>query len=96
MYIFDWDPRKAARNFKLHRVTFEEASTLFADPLAITATDPDHSDDEERFVDIGLSDHGRIIVVSYTERGDTIRLITARPATRRERRTYEEQKETRS
>ena len=91
MYIFEWDAHKAARNVKLHRVTFQEASTVFSDPLAITAADPDHSHEEDRSVDIGLSDRGRIIVVSYTERGDTIRIITARKATRRELASYEEE-----
>ena len=94
MYIFEWNARKAERNAKLHGITFREASTVFADPMATTATDPDHSDDEDRFIDIGLSDLGRIIVVSYAERGDTIRIISARAATRGERHTYEE--ETRS
>jgi uncharacterized DUF497 family protein len=91
MYIFEWDTRKAARNVKLHGVTFQEASTVFSDPLAITTSDPDHSREEDRFVDIGSSDRSRIIVVSYTERGDRIRIITARKATRRELSSYEEE-----
>ena len=94
MYIFEWDTPKAARNVKLHGVTFQEASTVFGDPLAITAADSDHSSEEDRFIDIGLSDRDRVIVVSYTERGDTIRIISAREATSRERHIYEE--ETRS
>ena len=91
MYIFEWDTRKANRNAKLHGVTFREASTVFGDRLAITTADSDHSDEEDRFIDIGLSDRARIIVVSYTERGDTIRIISARLATSGERHNYEEE-----
>ena len=91
MYVFDWDVRKAASNVRLHGITFQEASTVFGDPLAITVADPDHSGEESRFVDLGMSDRGRIIVVSYTERGEIIRIISARNATRRERQTYEEE-----
>lgn len=87
---FEWDKRKADSNLRAHGVSFREATTVFADPLSITISDPDHSRAEMRFVDIGLSHRGRLLVVSYTERGDRIRLISARFATRNERRQYEE------
>jgi uncharacterized DUF497 family protein len=88
---FEWDPRKAAANRRKHRVTFEEAATAFADPLSVTVPDPDHSPARElRYILIGRSDLGRLLVVSHAERGATIRLISARPATRRERGQYEE------
>jgi uncharacterized DUF497 family protein len=87
---FEWDTRKAISNLKEHGVSFDEATTIFADTLSITIADPDHSTSETRFVDIGLSHTGRLLVVSYTERGDRIRIISARLPTRRERRQYEE------
>lgn len=87
---FEWDDRKANSNLRTHGVSFREAATVFADPLSITIPDPDHSATELRFIDIGNSYAGRILVVSYTERGDNIRLISARPATRKERSQYEE------
>lgn len=87
---FEWDKRKADSNLRARRVSFREATTVFADPLSITISDPDHSMAEMRFVDIGLSYRGRLLVVSYTERADRIRLISARLATRNERRQYEE------
>jgi len=87
---FEWDERKAALNLREHGVSFREAATIFGDPLSLTISDPDHSVAEMRFIDIGLSHRGRVLVVSYTERGDNIRLISARPATRREQRQYEE------
>jgi len=87
---FVWDARKALRNWRIHRVSFEEAVTTFADPFSLTIADPDHSVDEERFVLLGLSDRRRLLVTAHTERGDEIRLISARRATRRERRVYEE------
>ena len=89
---FEWDKRKAKSNLRLHGVSFIEASTVFADPLSLTIYDPDHSMTEMRFVDIGASHSGRLLVVSYTERGDRIRLISARAATADERRQYEEGK----
>lgn len=85
---FEWDTRKARRNVEKHGVTFEEAATAFADPQSLTEFDPDHSEDEERFVLVGASHAGRLIVVVHTDRGDTIRIISARIATRRERKTY--------
>lgn len=87
---FEWDTRKAESNLKAHGVSFHEATTVFADPLSITISDPDHSSVEARFLDIGLSYLGRLLVVSYTERGDKIRLISARLGTRNERKQYEE------
>ena len=89
---FEWDERKAGSNLKQHGVSFREATTVFADPLSITISDPDHSSLERRFVDIGLSHRGRLLVVSYTERGHIIRLISARFANRPERIQYEEAK----
>jgi uncharacterized protein len=87
---FEWDSEKAQANLKKHRVGFEEASTVFADPMSITIQDPDHSHGEARFLDIGLSRAGRLLVVAYTERGNRIRVINARPATRREKDAYED------
>ena len=87
---FEWDNRKADSKLRAHGVSFREATTVFADLLSITISDPDHSTAEMRFVDIGLSRLGRLLVVSYTERGNRIRLISARPAARNERRQYEE------
>jgi len=87
---FTWDPKKAAANLRKHEVSFEEAVTAFGDPLSLTVPDPDHSAREARFVLIGHSDTGRLLVVVHTERPDQIRLITARIATRHERQTYEE------
>ena len=87
---FDWDPRKAAANQRKHSVSFEEASTVFADDYSLTGTDPDHSAAEERFITFGMSQSGRLLVVSHTEQGDTIRIFSARRATRSERKLYEE------
>jgi len=87
---FVWDSRKAARNLKKHGVSFEEASTALADDYAVTGADPDHSVGESRWITFGISDRGRLLVVSHTEDGDIIRLISARPATRSERKLYEE------
>ena len=87
---FEWDPRKAAANLAKHRVSFEEAATVFGDPLGGIVADPRHSSGEERFVLLGLSQIRRLLAVMYAERGGTIRIISARPATRRERRDYEE------
>ena len=89
-YKFDWDPAKAARNLKDHKVAFEEASTVFGDPLAMLMADPDHSQDEERYLLLGMSIRRRLLVVSFAERPPLTRLISAREATRRERRQYEE------
>jgi uncharacterized protein len=87
---FEWDGKKAKRNLKKHGVSFEEASTTFSDPLARTIPDPLHSGEEDRFVNLGESRRGRLLVVVFTERGDKLRIISARIATRRERKNYEE------
>ncbi|MBM4020049.1 MAG: BrnT family toxin [Planctomycetes bacterium] len=86
---FEWDANKARANRAKHGVSFDEASTAFGDPLSITISDPLHSEDEERFVLIGRSLRNRLLVVVHTERGDRIRIISARPATRSERLRYE-------
>ena len=86
---FEWDAQKAALNLVKHGVSFDEASTVFGDPLAGTILDPRHSSDELRFVTIGLSAYRRLIVVAHVERDDRTRIISARRATRRERRRYE-------
>jgi uncharacterized DUF497 family protein len=88
--IFTWDRRKAAANLQKHGVDFREAATIFHDPLSTTFPDEDHSEFEHRFLTIGESIRRRVLVVAHTEEGDTIRIISARPATRRERRFYEE------
>jgi uncharacterized protein len=85
---FEWDPEKARRNIAKHGVSFEEAATAFADSLSITRFDPDHSEDEDRFLLLGATHAGRLVVVAHTDRGNSIRIISARIATRRERRTY--------
>lgn len=87
---FEWDEKKAKGNLRKHRVSFEEASTVFRDPLSATGRDPDHSIGEDRFVTFGLSSRGRLLVVSHTERGDKVRIISARPAKKGEREIYEE------
>ena len=90
MLSFEWDPSKAESNERKHGVTFSEAATAFGDPLSLTIPDPEHSVGEARSVLVGLSFQGRLVVVVHVERGDSIRLISARLATRVERRAYEE------
>jgi len=90
---FEWDPSKDTSNTEKHGVGFEEASTVFSDPLSITIGDPDHSDEEFRFLTIGVSVQNRLIVVIHTDRSESIRLISARSATPRERRNYEQQED---
>jgi hypothetical protein len=87
---FEWDEKKAKENIKKHRVSFEEAKTVFNDPLSVTIYDPDHSIDEYRYIDIGLSSKNRLIVVSYLEKGEKIRIVSSRKATKKEQRDYEE------
>jgi uncharacterized DUF497 family protein len=87
---FTWDPTKAAANLRKHGVGFAEAATAFADPWSATVPDPDHSASESRFILMGRSAQQRLLVVVHVERGDTLRLISARLATRLERRRYEE------
>jgi hypothetical protein len=87
---FGWDPQKDEENRTKHGVSFEEASTVFGDPLAATIPDPDHSETEMRFVTMGLSSTGRLVVVSHTEEEDDLfRIISAREATSHERKAYE-------
>jgi uncharacterized DUF497 family protein len=87
---FEWDGNKAARNLSKHGVSFEGAKTVFDDPLYIDFYDPDHSEDEARYLIIGASNRRRLMIVSYTEKDDSIRLISAREVTRSEREAYEE------
>ena len=86
---FEWDPEKAAANAKKHGVEFGEAMTIFGDPLEVTISDPDHSEDEQRFVSVGTSTAGRLLVVTYTERAGRTRIINAREASAQERKHYE-------
>src|SRR3989338_2133823 len=86
---FEWDGEKAKKNLKKHKVSFDEATAVFIHPFSITVPAPDHSVDEQRYIDIGSSDNGRVLVVVYTERGSNIRII-CRKATSLERKLYEE------
>jgi uncharacterized DUF497 family protein len=86
---FEWDGSKATANVKKHRVSFDEAVTVFYDPLAATFEDPDHAHDESRLVTVGYSARGRLLVVCHVERGGAVRLISARRATSRERKRHE-------
>jgi hypothetical protein len=88
---FDWDPEKAGSNEQKHGVAFSEAATAFGDPLSITIPDPDHSEGEARFVLVELTYQGRLVVVAHAEAADRIRIISARPTTRAERRIYEQE-----
>lgn len=87
---FEWDENKAKENIRNHKVSFDEASTIFKDPFSITIFDPDHSIAEDRYVDIGCSSTGRVLVVVYTERGQSMRIISCRKAEPNERRKHEE------
>ncbi|BAU14470.1 hypothetical protein LEP3755_50170 [Leptolyngbya sp. NIES-3755] len=87
---FEWNDNKAASNLSKHKVSFEEAKSVFANPLYVDFYDPDHSENEERFLIVGESNCGRLLIVSYTEREKVIRLISAREVTRAEREAYEE------
>lgn len=88
----EWDPKKAESNERAHGVGFHEAATVLEDPLSTTFPDPDHSVDEKRYLTIGASTTGRILVVAHTDRAEAVRLISARRVTRRERKFYEEGK----
>lgn len=88
---FEWDPRKAEINLRKHGVSFTEAGTVFGDDLAITVPDPDHSNDEDRYITIGWSDRRRLLMISHTDRGNRIRIISARELTKVERKEYEEE-----
>ncbi|GCL59817.1 BrnT family toxin [Microcystis aeruginosa] len=86
---FEWNKNKAVKNLSKQGVSFEEAKTVFDDPLYVDFYDPEHSESEERYLIVGESDRGRLLIVSYTERGDVIRLISAREVTQTEREAYE-------
>jgi len=88
--IYEWDPKKAKANLREHGVAFEDAASVFLDPLAVTYPDPDHSSEESREITIGHSAKLGVIFLSHTQRGDRIRIISARKVTRRERKQYEE------
>ena len=88
--LLEWDPAKAQANLRKHGVDFHEAGSVLDDPLSTTFPDPDHSFDERRFLTIGSSASGRILVVAHTDRSETVRLISARRATPRERKFYEQ------
>ncbi|OIP87945.1 MAG: hypothetical protein AUK24_08815 [Syntrophaceae bacterium CG2_30_49_12] len=87
---FEWDTKKAHLNLRKHEVSFEEAATALRDPMAATGADPDNSITEDRYVTFGVSGRGRLLVVAHTEDGETIRIISARVASRGERKIYEE------
>jgi hypothetical protein len=87
---FEWDQRKAESNLRKHGVSFHEGASALADPLSITYHDPDHSVSEQRFVTVGLSQAGRVLMVAHTDREDNVRIISARRTTKREQRHYEE------
>lgn len=87
---FEWGAAKAKTNLKKHGVTFEEAATVFSDTLSLTIPNPQHSEDEDRFIVVGTSANRRLLVVVHTEYDETVRLISARPATRHERNHYEQ------
>ena len=87
---FEWDPDKARSNLRKHKVSFEEAVTALNDPMSATGTDPDHSFAEDRYITFGVSERGRLLVVAHTERGDTVRIMSARIASKGERKIYEE------
>jgi uncharacterized protein len=87
---FEWDQNKARSNLRKHKVSFEEAATALRDPMSATGLDPDHSTSEQRFVTFGVSESGRLLVVAHTEKDDTICIISARVASKGEKRIYEE------
>lgn len=87
---FVWDPQRAAKNLRKHKVSFTEAATVFSDSLSDTVPDPDHSGEEDRYIVVGMSNRSRLLMVAFAERGDRIRIISARELTRAERKAYEE------
>jgi hypothetical protein len=91
MIDFEWDPSKARANLRKHQVAFQEAATALRDPLAITIFDPDHSEEEDRYITIGTSNGGRALMVAHTDRQDRTRIINARTLTRAEREAYEDE-----
>ncbi len=88
---FEWDPRKAEINLRKHGVSFTETGTVFGNDLAITVPDPDHSKNEDRYITIGWSNRRRLLIIAHTDRGERIRIISARELTRSERKIYEEE-----
>jgi hypothetical protein len=88
--VYEWDAKKAKGNRRKHRISFEDAATVFLDPLALTFPDPDHSIEEEREITIGRSSRQQVVFVSHCRRGDRVRIISARKTTRGERKQYEE------
>jgi len=88
---FEWDPRKATHNRRKHGISFHEAATVFGDPLALTYHDPDHSVSEQRFITVGMSNGGHLLIVAHADRGENIRIISARKTTLRERKHYEQE-----
>ncbi|GAX61433.1 hypothetical protein SCALIN_C22_0144 [Candidatus Scalindua japonica] len=90
MLIFEWDPKKAKKNIKIHGISFDEASTSFKDTISLTIYDPLHSDEEDRFITIGNSCKNRLLIIVHTVREIKIRIINARKATKKERKQYEE------
>ena len=90
MPIFEWDENKEKSNLRKHKIGFDEAETVFSDAFSVTISDPDHLIEENRFIDIGMSNKTRVLVVVYTEREERIRIISARKAKRAERKIYEQ------
>ena len=88
---FEWDPRKATQNQRKHGVSFHEAATVYADPLAVTYHDPDHSVSEQRYITVRISNAGRLLIVAHADRGETIKIISARKTTLRERKHFEQE-----
>ncbi|MFH1562309.1 MAG: BrnT family toxin [Nitrospirota bacterium] len=88
---FEWDPNKEFKNLRKHKVSFSEAATVLGDTLATTVPDPDHSIDEDRYITVGWSNRSRLLMVAHIERGNRIRIISARELTRAERKSYEEE-----
>jgi uncharacterized protein len=86
--MFEWDPNKETKNIRKHGISFEEAATVFDNPMFITVIDEEHSIDEERYITIGLSKYGRLLLVAHTERQEKIRIISARKATKNEEKFY--------
>jgi uncharacterized protein len=91
MIDFEWDNNKAKTNLEKHHVAFSEAATVFRDRFSITIYDPDHSDQEDRYITIGTSVEGRLLIIAHTDRDDRTRIISARELTRKERNTYEKE-----
>ena len=90
MFVFEWDENKEKANLRKHKVSFAEGESVFSDMLSVTIPDPDHSIEENRFIDIGISDKNRVLVVVYTEREERIRIVSVRKATKAERKIYEQ------